>query len=177
MKFVIYRTFPISRNLQTQGPCNLVAPEAKHLKTHKIMCSVPLHLFHGKKRSKIIAWQCHIRASDGRYVSFTVLTSCSDEGAEYVPLVCSDELLSLRFIFSVYDGGKTFLWNTGINAANLHSMLRSTFWDIIPRSPLKVNQSFGGMCRLELHLLQTREPKRLHHTLCSQHCGWKVLGL
>jgi hypothetical protein len=38
-----------------------------------------------------------------------------------------------------------------INTANCSLQKSYTFWDITPRSPMKVNRRFGGTCRLHLN--------------------------
>jgi hypothetical protein len=42
------------------------------------------------------------------------------------------------------------------------------FWDITPCSPLKVNQRFGGTCRLHLQGRKIRQSKKQHEACSKQ---------
>jgi hypothetical protein len=49
------------------------------------------------------------------------------------------------------------------------AMKGSIFWDIMPYSPLKIYQLFGGTCRLHLHGRRICQARNQHET-CSSTC-------
>jgi hypothetical protein len=76
-----------------------------------------------------------------------------------------------------YPGSDTYGHDVNISACSLSAkkkigmktnLKRSNFWNITPRTPLKVNRSFGGTCRLHLQGLGISQASNQGHI--SQKC-------
>jgi hypothetical protein len=66
--------------------------------------------------------------------------------------------------------------SVGVEVLTAVVMKSSVFCDITPCSPLKVNQSFGGTCRLHLQDRRISQAKNQHET-GSKQSNWLAKNL
>jgi hypothetical protein len=134
--------------------------------TPKTFCIVPLDMFHGKKRNN---YSCVTGSLQGRRWAIYFLPSAHQQlraEAEYVTLVCSEELLNFRFAFRFDEGGSMLLRNIGTRPIYLQSMgfCPSTIdqgwsrcWGRLRPSPAIYIHTYMGFCLLGYNAMSSFE--------------------